>query len=83
MLNSDFGEPYDKQCPKCGSTDLDHTVEKQPVRFSYGPGDVLMSTVEVDVPVTWCRGCKDAWTDARAEAVRLEAVERRRAELNA
>ena len=81
MLNSDFGEPQDKECPTCGSAELTHTVEMQPVRFSYGPGDVLMATVNVAVPVTWCGQCKAAWTDGRAVSVREEAVERRRAEL--
>lgn len=83
MPNSDFGEPLDKTCPKCGSADLAHTVEIQPVRFSYGPGDVLMSTVDVHVPVTWCQQCKEAWTDGRAEILRQKAVERRREELRA
>lgn len=81
MLNSDFGEPQDHVCPTCGSANLRHTVEDQPVRFSYGPDDVLMATINVAVPVTWCDQCNDAWTDGRAVSVREDAVERRRAEL--
>ena len=83
MLNTDFGEPLDKLCPKCGSAHLIHSVEAQAVRFPYGPGDVLMATVDVQVPVTTCGACGDAWTDARAESVREEAVLQRLAELKA
>lgn len=83
MLNTDFGEPLDKLCPKCGSANLVHSVETQPVRFPYGPGEVLMATVDVQVPVTTCGACGDAWTDARAESVREEAVLQRLAELKA
>lgn len=83
MQNSDFGEPHDTVCPNCGHPDLTHTVEQQAVRFAYGPGDVLMSTVQVKVPVTRCSKCGDAWTDGRAEGVREQAVLRRRDELNA
>lgn len=83
MLNTDFGEPLDKLCPKCGSANLVHSVETQAVRFPYGPGDVLMATVDVRVPVTTCGACGDAWTDARAESVREEAVLQRLNELKA
>ena len=83
MTPRDFGAPVDTSCPKCGGEHLSHSVESQPVRFGYGPGDVLMSTVDVEVPVTWCKDCEEGWTDARAEALRIEAVERRREELRA
>ena len=83
MQNADFGEPLDAECPTCGSADLAHSVETQAVRFPYGDGDVLMATVVVEVPVTRCQHCNDAWTDARAESVREDAVKRRRAELRA
>ena len=55
----------------------------QAVRFPYGPGDVLMATVDVHVPVTTCGDCGDAWTDARADAIREKAVLRRLEELRA
>jgi len=83
MQNSDFGEPLDATCPHCGGDRLRHTVETQPVRFGYGPGLVLMSTVDVLVPVTTCGDCGRAWTDDRADPVREEAVLRRREELRA
>lgn len=83
MVKSGFGEPIDKECPKCGSTHLLHSVEMQAVRFPYGPGDVLMATVDVHVPVTTCGDCGDAWTDARADAIREKAVLRRLEELRA
>lgn len=80
---SDFGEPLDAECPKCGSANLSHSVEVQPVRFPYGPGNVLMATVDVQVPVTSCAACGEAWTDGRAESIREEAVLTRLAELKA
>jgi hypothetical protein len=83
VLNSDFGKPLDQDCPYCGSEDLSHTVEDEPVRFNYGPDEVFMATVKVSVPVTSCPACGKAWTDARAEEARLRAVEERMAELRA
>jgi YgiT-type zinc finger domain-containing protein len=79
--NLDFGEPLDKFCPDCGGEDLEHTVEKQPVRFNYGSKGVLAATVVAEVPVTTCPACGESWTDARAEEARLAAVALRKEEL--